>query len=58
MMGLLPVEPFFPEERAAVVEEDEESFDFQTEFDLKTTTSSSLLGVFSNPRASFSPENR
>ena len=58
MMGLLPVEPFFPEERAAVEEEDEESFDFQTEFDLKTTTSSSLPKVFSDPRASFSPENR
>ena len=58
MMGLLPVEPFFPEERAAVVEEDQESFDFQTEFDLKTTTSSSLPKVFSDPRASFSPENR
>ena len=58
MMGLLPVEPFFPEERARVVEEDEESFDFQTEFDLKTTTSSSLPGVFSDPRASLSPENR
>ena len=58
MMGLLPVEPFFPEERAGLVEEDEESFDFQTEFDLKTTTSPSLPGVFSDPRASFSPENR
>ena len=55
MMGLLPVEPFFPEERPGVVEEDEESFDFQTEFDLKTT---SLPGVFSDPRASLSPENR
>ena len=58
MMGLLPVEPFFPEERAGLVEEDEESFDFQTEFDLKTTTSPSLPGVFSDPRASLSPENR
>ena len=58
MMGLLPVEPFFPEERAAVVEEDQESFDFQTEFDLKTNTSSSLPKVFSDPRASFSPGNR
>ena len=58
MMGLLPVEPFFPEERAGLVEEDEESFDFQTDFDLKTTTSPSLPGVFSDPRASLSPENR
>ena len=58
MMGLLPVEPFFPEERVAVVEEDQEGFEFQTEFDLRPTTSSSLPGVFSDPRASLTPESR
>ena len=61
MMGLLPIEPFFPEERTGVGEEKQETVDFQTDFDSKfeptTTTSSSLPGVFSDPRADLSPGN-
>ena len=59
MMGLLPIEPFFPEERTGVGEEEKEPVNFQTDFDSKfeptTTTSSSLPGVFSDPRADLSP---
>ena len=59
MMGLLPIEPFFPEERTGVGEEKEEPVNFQTDFNSKfeptTTTSSSLPGVFSDPRADLSP---
>ena len=34
MMGLLPIEPFFPEERTGVGEEEKEtSVNFQTDFD-------------------------
>ena len=58
MMGLLPIEPFFPEERTGVGEQ-EEKVDFQTDFDSKfeprTTTSSSLPGVFADPRVDLSP---
>ena len=62
MMGLLPIEPFFPEERTGVGEEEKEtSVNFQTDFDSKfeltTTTSSSLPGVFADPRADLSPGN-
>ena len=35
MMGLLPIEPFFPEERTGVGEEKQETVDFQTDFDSK-----------------------
>ena len=62
MMGLLPIEPFFPEERTGVGEEEKEtSVNFQTDFGSKfeptTTTSSSLPGVFADPRADLSPGN-
>merc|ERR1712088_972769 len=60
MMGLLPIEPFFPEERTGVGEEIQETVDFQTDFDSKfepPTTSSSLPGVFADPRANLSPGN-
>ena len=63
MMGLLPIEPFFPEERTGVGEQEEKesAVDFQTDFDSKfeqtTTTSSSLPGVFADPRADLSPGN-
>ena len=61
MMGLLPIEPFFPEERTGVGEEEKEtSVNFQTDFDSNfepttTTTSSSFPGVFADPRADLSP---
>ena len=62
MMGLLPIEPFFPEERTGVGEEEKEtSVNFQTDIDSKfepTTTSSSLPGVFADPRADLSPGNK
>ena len=63
MMGLLPIEPFFPEERTGVGEEEKEtSVNFQTDFDSKfeptTTTSSSLPGVFADPRVDLSPGNK
>ena len=61
MMGLLPIEPFFPEERTGVGEEEKEPVNFQTDFNSKfeptTTTSSSLPGVFSDPRADLFPGN-
>ena len=63
MMGLLPIEPFFPEERTGVGEEEKETpVNFQTDFDSKfepttTTTSSSLPGVFADPRADLSSGN-
>ena len=60
MMGLLPIEPFFPEERTGVGEEENETVDFQTDFDSKfepPTTSSSLPGVFADSRANLSPGN-
>ena len=63
MMGLLPIEPFFPEERTGVGEKEEKEtrVNFQTDFDSKfeppTTTSSSLPGVFADSRADLSPGN-
>ena len=64
MMGLLPIEPFFPEERTGVGEEEKEtSVNFQTDFDSNfeptttTTTSSLFPGVFADPRADLSPGN-
>ena len=35
MMGLLPIEPFFPEERTGVGEEEKEPVNFQTDFNSK-----------------------
>ena len=61
MMGLLPIEPFFPEEKTGVgeSEETEAAVNFQTEFDSKfgprATTSSPLPGVFADSRVDLSP---
>ena len=50
MMGLLPIEPFFPEERTGVGEKEKETVDSPRDFE-PTTTKPSLPGVFSDKRS-------